>query len=149
MKYHTKNLWWRDLKKSILQFIPMIGSHAFLKVLWWNIVHKSRGNIVLKIEQDHVNMKEWEREREREREREGGHCNHVLLFLLHFAFSHYILRASSYGIEVFWLPSFVNLYPTRVLSSFLKKKLCAHICIKDVNVIITAFISLPYIHVSA
>ena len=150
MKYHTKNLWWRDLKKSILQFIPMIGSHAFLKVLWWNIVHKSRGNIVLKIEQDHVNMKEWERKRERERERERRRAlQSCVTFLLHFAFSHYILRASSYGIEVFWLPSFVNLYPTRVLSSFLKKKLCAHICIKDVNVIITAFISLPYIHVSA
>ena len=100
MKYHTKNLhlWWRDLKKSILQFIPMIGSHAFLKVLWWNIVHKSRGNIVLKIEQDHVNMKEWERERERERE--GGHCNHVLLFYStlhsHTTFSELVVMAKKY-----------------------------------------------------
>ena len=142
-------------QNSILQFIPMIGSHAFLKVLWWNIVHKSRGNIVLKIEQDHVNMKEWERERERERERgerkreRRRALQSCVTFLLHFAFSHYILRASSYCKEVFWLPSFVNLYPTRVLSSFLKKKLCAHICIKDVNVIITAFISILYMYVSA
>ena len=105
MKYHTKNLhlWWRDLKKSILQFIPMIGSHAFLKVLWWNIVHKSRGNIVLKIEQDHVNMKEWEREREREREREKEGIAIMCYFFtplciltLHTTFSELVVMAKKY-----------------------------------------------------
>ena len=152
MKYHTKNLWWRDLKKSILQFIPMIGSHAFLKVLWWNIVHKSRGNIVLKIEQDHVNMKEWERdreiEREREREKEGIAIMCYFFYSTlhsHTTFSELVVMAKKY---FGCLLSLISI-PLEFCRLFWKKKLCAHICIKDVNVIITAFISLPYIHVSA
>ena len=94
-------------QNSILQFIPMIGSHAFLKVLWWNIVHKSRGNIVLKIEQDHVNMKEWEREnRERKREREKEGIAIMCYFFYstlhsHTTFSGLVVLAKKYFVAFF------------------------------------------------
>ena len=118
-------------QNSILQFIPMIGSHAFLKVLWWNIVHKSRGNIVLKIEQDHVNMKEWESEREREREKEKEREKEGIAIMCYFFYSTLHSHTTFSGLVVLAKKYFVAFFRKSLSHSsfvvFSEKKNFAHI----------------------